>query len=153
MDEIEALIARLRGEGQRVWVAGPQPEQSIIELEHALNVRLPPSYRTFVAKFGGFSLLNSVVSGIIGEDPLAVGTGRLHWDTQRFRQEYGMPDHLLVVQPDEDAPYCLDIRKQRPDGEMPVVCYELHSGHSSQMASSFSEWFTEYLNLRLDDDE
>ena len=26
MDEVESLIARLREDGQRVWVAGPQPE-------------------------------------------------------------------------------------------------------------------------------
>src|SRR5262245_37088723 len=102
MEDVDALIARLREDGQRVWIAGPQPEQAIVELEQALGVSLPPSYREFVARFGGFSFPNSPVSGIIGEQPLATGTGRLFWDTQRFRREFDMPNHLLVIQSNED---------------------------------------------------
>jgi hypothetical protein len=153
MDEVEELIARLQHDGRPVWLAGPQPEDAIVELETVLGMPLPPTYRSFVARFGGFSLLNSIVSGIIGGNPLASGIGRLYWDTQRFRRDYRMPDHLFVIQPNEDAPYCLDAQKRRPDGEMPVVCFELHSKHMGRMASSFGEWFCEYLRLRLDDDE
>ncbi len=149
MDEVEALIARLREDGQRVWVAGPQSEEAITALEQALGLPLPPSYRQFVARYGGFGLPNSFVSGVIDGDPLEAGTGQVYWDTQRFRREYGMPDYLLVVQADGDAPYCLDTRKRRPDGELPVVCYELHSRHTGRMAPSFGEWFVGYLRLRV----
>ncbi|HEX3314274.1 MAG TPA: SMI1/KNR4 family protein [Gemmataceae bacterium] len=149
MDE---LIDQLRENGEQVWIAGPQPEQAIVSLEHALGVSLPPSYRQFLTKFGAFKLLNSSVAGIVGGNPLAKVAGSLYGDTQQYRQDCGLPKHLLVIQPDEDAPYCLDTRKLGRDGEMPVVCYEPDSGYIDRMASSFGEWFMDYLQLQVDED-
>jgi hypothetical protein len=152
MDEIEDLIAQLREKGEQVSTVGPQSEKTIADLEHALGVTLPPSYRQFLAHFGGFKLLGSSVSGILDGQPLAKGTGSLYGDTQLFRRELGGPEHLLVIQPDQEAPYCLDTRKPDRNGEMPVVCYELDTKHVDRMAASFGEWFAEYLELQLDDD-
>ena len=61
-----------------------------------------------------------------------------------------MPDFLLVIQPNEDAPYCLNTRGKRPGGECPVVCYELHTKHVGRIAPSFGEWFSMYLRLRVE---
>jgi hypothetical protein len=152
MDEIDALIERIRANGHKVWVAGPQSDEAIVELEQTLGVRMPPSFRDFLSRFGGFALGNSFISGIINNKPLATGTGRLYWDTQRFRREYGVPDHLLVVQPDEDAPYCLNMTAPKPDGEVPMVCYELHSRHIGRIAGSFREWFVNWLQLRAENE-
>jgi SMI1-KNR4 cell-wall len=152
MDEIEELIDQLREDGQDVWVAGPQSRQAIAELEKALGVTLPPSYRQFLSRIGEFKLLNSSVSGIVDGKPLADDTGGMYIHTQRYRLENDLPEHLLVIQPDEDAPYCLDASAADEDGEMPVVCYELDSGHTERMASSFDEWFLEYLQLQADED-
>lgn len=150
MDEIANLIGQLQDAGHRVWLAGPQPEEVIATLERELGVALPPSYRQFLAKFGGFSLPNSPISGILRGDPLGQNISWLYGATQRFRSEFGMPDFLLVIQPDEDAPYCLDTRRSRPDGEYPLVCYELRSRSINRMAPSFGEWFTTYLRLRVE---
>lgn len=96
--------------------------------------------------------MNSFISGIIEGKPLGEETGSLYGDTQRFRQDFDMPEYLLVVQADEDAPYCLDTSKRDQGGEFPLVCYELNSRHVGKMAPSFGEWFVEWLRLRAESD-
>jgi len=50
MDEIENLISQIREAGGEVWIAGPQSEEAIVELERAIGVALPPSYRQFLSQ-------------------------------------------------------------------------------------------------------
>jgi hypothetical protein len=150
MDELDSLIAQIRQAGEEVWMAGPQSEEAILELERATGFPMPTSYRQFLARFGGFGIVNSFISGIIDGKPLEKGTGWLYGDTQWFREVYGMPEYLLVVQANEDAPYCLDTRKRCQAGEFPLVCYEINSRHVGRMAPSFREWFAEWLRLRAE---
>jgi hypothetical protein len=152
MDDVDDLIEKIRRNGDEVWVAGPQSEQAVAELEKAVGVRMPPSYRNFLLRFGSVGILDSVVSGIVNNKPLAPGTGHLHWDTQWFRREFELPTHLLVVQHDEDAPYCLDTRRADADGEFPLVCYELRSEHVERIAPSFAAWFMDWLRLEAEED-
>src|SRR5262249_7841412 len=146
----DVLIAQIREAGDDVWIAGPQSEEAIVELERATGVAMPPSYRQFLSRFNGFGVMNSFISGIIDGKPLDEGTGWLYGDTQRFRQDFDIPRHLLVIEADEDAPYCLDTSKRGQSGEFPLVCYELNSRLVGSMAPTFGEWFIEWLRLRAE---
>jgi hypothetical protein len=148
VNQIDSLIAKLREGGSDLWISGPQPEDAIRELELELGVEMPPSYRTFLAQYGGLSIGDWFISGIIDGDAIGEATGWLYADTMRFRDEFGIPESLLVVQPDEDAPFCLDVRNRSSDGECPVVCYELHSGHAGRIAETFREWLLQGLQFR-----
>ena len=148
MDPIDSLIAKSREGGHDVWISGPQPEAAIHELERKLGVAMPPSYRTFLAQYGGLGIADWFVSGILDGDAIGEGTGWLYADTIRFREDFGIPESMLIIQPDEDAPYCLDVSNRGSDGECPVVCYELHSGHAGRMAETFLEWLLQGLQLR-----
>ncbi|MBM4072578.1 MAG: SMI1/KNR4 family protein [Planctomycetes bacterium] len=145
MVDYNELLDRIRGSGREIWVAGPQPAPALAALEQALGVKLPPSYRDFVVRFGALTMQDSAVSGIMDEDAVNEGFGWLYGDTLRCRQEFGLPEHLLVVQPDEGAPYCLDTRRPDASGEMPVVCYELHSGHERKIADDFASWLENWF--------
>src|SRR5688572_12430269 len=101
MPEVDELIGQVRARGHDVWLAGPQPAEAIAALEGALGVALPPSYRDFLARFGAAAIYGSTVSGIIDGRPLQEAAGCLYGDTLRFREEWGLPGHLLIVQPDE----------------------------------------------------
>lgn len=148
MDPIDSLIAKIREGGSDVWISGPQPEAAVRELEQKLGVVMPPSYRAFLVQYGGMGIADWFVSGIVDGEAIGEGTGWLYADTMRFREDFGMPESMLIVQPDEDAPHCLDVSKRGPDGECPVVCYELHSGHASPMAETFREWLLQGLQSR-----
>jgi len=145
MATIHELLARAEANGHEVWSDGPQPEAAIAALESTLGVRLPPSYRDFIARYGGMAIHNSTISGIIGGQPLDENGGSLYGDTMAFRNEHGLPDHLLVIQPNDDAPYCLDTRSPSTAGELPVICYELHSKHEGKIASDFDDWMRRFF--------
>lgn len=145
MAEVDDLIVRVRAKGHDLWLAGPQPAEAIAALEGALGVVLPPSYQNFLIRFGGAAIYDSTVSGIIDGQPLDETAGSLYGDTRRFREDRSLPDHLLVVQPDDDAPYCLDTSTRRKDGEFPVVCFELHSKHAGKIAEDFGTWFRQWF--------
>jgi hypothetical protein len=145
MATIPELLAQVEANGHAVWSDGPQPEAAIVALQSKLGVRLPPSYRAFLAQYGGMAIYDSTISGIIGGAPLDERSGSLYGDTLRFRTECNLPSHLLVIQPDEDAPYCLDTRSPSAGGEFPVVCYELHSHHAEKIAADFDDWLRRFF--------
>ena len=140
MDAAGELIEQIRDRGIDVWIAGPQPEQSIQTVENALGVGLPTDLRSFIAEFGGLEVNGSCVSGIVDDDPLAREGGNLYNDTMVFREDHRIPEDLLVIQPDEDAPYCISARADGAGSDSPVLCYELHSGNRHVIAPSFSVW-------------
>ncbi len=153
MSEVDDLITQVRERGCDLWLAGPQTEAAIATLEQTLSIILPPSYRSFLARFGGAAIDDSIVSGIIDSMPLEHQCGWLYGDTLRFQEDWDLPANLLVIQPDEDAPYCLDTSKPNQNGEHPVVCYELHSKHVRQIAENFEIWLVEwFLRPRANED-
>lgn len=145
MATISELLAQVKANGHDVWTDGPQPEAAITALEAKLGVQLPPGYRAFLARHGGMALYNSTISGIVGGEPFDESCGSLYGDTLRFRNEWSLPSYLLVIQPDEDAPYCLDTRNPSATGECAVVCYELHSKHVVRIASDFEDWMRRFF--------
>jgi hypothetical protein len=145
MDEIDAFVVTAADEGLDLWIAGEQPATAVEELERALDVQLPPSFRQFLLRYGGMGIGDSFISGIINGDALGDGMGWVYADTSRFREDSGLPAHLLVVQADDDAPYCLDTSERSPEMECPVVCYELHSGHVGRVSRNFAEWCLQWL--------
>jgi len=139
MFDLEASIRSARAAGVDVWVSGPATPEQVSQLELQLGVSLPASYRRFLLSVGALSLHESVVAGIIEQDPLAESGGSLFGETSRSRQDEHFPTTLLVVQPDDEAPYCLDT-SARSGEEMPVVCYQVHTRSAMQIASSFEDW-------------
>ncbi len=65
MTTIPQLLAQVKANGHEVWTDGPQPEAAIVALEGAIGVRLPPSYRAFLAQFGHMAIYDCTISGII----------------------------------------------------------------------------------------
>lgn len=139
MIEIQHHIESAIAAGKDVWVAGPAIEQHIAMLEAALDVQLPLGYQAFLQKFGALSIGDKFVSGIIDGSPLTLDGGSMYGETQRSRHEQSLPPGLLVLQPDGDAPYCL----AAPHDE--VICYQVSTQTSKQVASSFEDWLRRFV--------
>ena len=145
MATITELLAQVEANGHKVLSDGPQPEAALLALESKLGVRLPPSYRAFLSHYGAMAIYDCTISGIFGGEPLKQGGGSLYFDTRRFRSDWGLPSHLLVIQVNEDAPYCLDTRSPSATGEFPVVSYELGSKRARRIASDFDDWLRRFF--------
>ncbi|STQ90837.1 SMI1/KNR4 family protein [Iodobacter fluviatilis] len=138
-------ISATQAAGHEVWCAGPSSEESVRVLEATLGVVLPPSYRQFLLNTGALAIYDSTISGVIDDNPTDTPSGSLYGETCRYREDHNLPEHLLVIQPDEEAPYCLDSSAVGKNGEFPVVCFELASRHSGVVAPSFSEWLEKFF--------
>lgn len=140
MISISELLSRVTASGHEVWYDGPQPISAITQLESKFNLQFPRSYRAFLIEFGSMAICDSTISGIIDGEPWGDGRGWLYYDTLLYRNEWDLPQELLIIQPDEEAPYCLDISNPSVSGEFPIVCYELHAKCVRQIAADFEDW-------------
>ncbi len=150
MDEIAALLARMRELEPHVYVSGPAAEDAIRKLEAAFGRPMPPSYRAFLALFGGFSILNSSYSGIM-DGKIDEGRGWAWTDTQYARGWCQLPEHYLVVQPDEDGFKCLDFSRAAPDGEHPVIYHmPFRKTPFNELGASYEAWLIEDLRAMVE---
>ncbi|MBN6207503.1 SMI1/KNR4 family protein [Ralstonia pickettii] len=146
MDAIDKLIEKARGTGAEVWIAGPATTADIDEVERALQVGFPPSYREFLANYGAMSLGDNAVSGITDEGPLLGNGGGVHYDTLRLRAEAALPVQLVVVGVHEDGAYCLDTSRRMLGGECSVVNFQYRSNqHDVPIAADFHQWLLRFV--------
>lgn len=143
MNHIQLLIENV--DPKLVWTSEPADGHVISACEEMLGVKFPQSYRDFLSSFGALSVGDSSISGILNNSVDDIGGGSVVGDTQRLRQEYGLPVNLVVIESDDEAPYCLDVAQPTLDGECYVVCYELHNAHSSVVAKSFTAWVAPFV--------
>jgi hypothetical protein len=150
MDDVAKLLARMRELEPQVHLSAPAPEEAIQELEAAFGRPMPPSYRAFLARFGGFSILASPYSGIV-DGKVDDGMGCAWTDTQVAREDCQLPKHYLVVQPDEDGYTCLDFSRTGSGGEHPVVYHmPFRETPFHEVAESYRAWLGEDLESMIE---
>ncbi len=154
-DQIDTLLSRIEENGEEILFEKPVDSSSITKLEEELDVVLPPTYRSFLQRFGAAHFIDRSVSGITDGNPHAERTGSTLFDTKRFRSDYELPEDFIVIQPNEELPCCLDTSEPDPNsGELPVVIYNLSRGYATKISTSFSDFFVEwFLGPILDDIE
>lgn len=140
-ERLEAAMA----EGKDVWTAGGADEAQIQALERSLEVRLPPSYRQFLASTGALNLGGVEVAGIMDGDAMDLSGGSAFGETMRARDEFALPPTLLVIQPDGDAPHCIDLASADSSGEMAVVCFQLNTKSAQTVAQDFEHWLRTWV--------
>jgi antitoxin YobK len=150
---IEQLITEIESLGEVFEWAGPQTQQSVAILENSLGVRLPPSYRAFLLRYGAGGIrAYEGISGIYN-DPLSMHLGTAYGDTTRMRTDRGMPSHLIVIERGDEhfPPMCLDTSRLGPDGEYPVVGFWLISQTvSTDSYANFAEYLEHSLATSLE---
>lgn len=138
MQSLDALVSRFSPD--KLWRSTPASPEAIAQAEAALGVIFPPSYKAFLARYGAMSFIDVTISGVLDNGRDQDG-GYVVTDTKRFRTEWRLPNHYVVIQPNYQAPYCLDTRKRDAAGECPAVCYEVVPARDSgAIACSFAEW-------------
>ena len=141
-------VAEARKSDREVWLSGPASSSEIARLEEAIGLPLPESYRFFLASAGSLSIGDVIVSGIIDGDPLLADGGSAFADTLRARESQGIPGHFLVIQPDADAPHCLELSSSLA-AEQPVVCFQASTRSAKRIAPSFDQWYLTFILGRV----
>lgn len=150
MNTYITLINKIEASGQELFWHGPASESEIRNLESLLAATLPNSFKEFLENYGGGGVIDSEISGIEDNDASADFGGTVYGDTLTVREDYDLPDHLVVIYFKEDETcWCIDTSTVTVSGESPVVSYSLTKRSiDNTLAPSFSDFFLEYLRLR-----
>ncbi|WP_052666456.1 SMI1/KNR4 family protein [Nitriliruptor alkaliphilus] len=154
MAAFESASALLREDENRCDVVGPRDEPLIVAAEEALGLRLPPSYRAFVARFGAGDVAGEEIFGVIHGDFSASGVPDGIWMTLEGRRDWNLPSTMVVVSFDGGTDYLvLDTARGGEDGEAPVLVWRPGSSAPGddleQLAPDFGTWLLELCRARL----
>lgn len=149
MTSNELLIQKLGESGKDVFWQGAASTASIDKLESMLGTRLPASFRIFLVKYGGGGVVGEEISGVEDDDPSLENRGTVLGDTIFCQEQFRLPRNMVVIyRGEDDVVWCLDVARFDGD-ECEVVCFDVFSKTTTYLANSFDEFFSEYLNLRI----
>ena len=133
IDLIERVRSRLREVDQRCAIAGPASEEAVTAAEEQLGCAFPPSYRTFLRKFGSADM--AVVHDFVGIDPRAPDGKGVVERTLAARVENRLGPALVVVGLGAQARewFCLDCGRTSSSGELPVVLFDTRDNQVDQV--------------------
>jgi hypothetical protein len=126
MADIDSLIQQLEQDGKVMFWQGKASQESIQKLESLLGSRLPMSFKRFLADYGGggFDNAEALICGIEDDDPTLEHRGTVYGDTLLCREDYALPENLVVIYlGDDDVVWCLDVSQFAGD-ECPVVAFD-----------------------------
>ncbi len=151
---VERVRQRLDHQDTKVRIAGPVSEDAIAKAEETLDCTFPPSYRSFLRTWGGIALPTHL--GIV-HDFVGVSPGDSDNDvvarTMRAREERKLPEHLVVVGMGAQYQewFCLDVSKQLPNGEYPVLMYDARDNAvDQQFYDDFGQMLDEVMGFVAD---
>lgn len=149
MAEIDSLIQQLDQSGKDVFWQGKASQESIEKLESLLGSRLPVSFKSFLAEYGGGGVVEEEVSGIEDDDPTLEHRGTVYGDTLLCREDHALPENLVVIYLGaDDVVWCLDVSQFDGD-ECPVVAFDVFFKTTKPLAPTFNDFLAEYLTLRI----
>ncbi len=119
-------------------------EEKIRQVEEYLGVRLPDSYRWFLASYGSGGMETFDFFGIedSGED---AASHTVVYATEAYRKK-GMDHALVVIQDLGDYVRCIDTGRRDGNNESPIVNWSCHdNGGIVDESDSFLHYFWEIL--------
>jgi SUKH superfamily protein len=151
IDLIERVRRRLVEKKADFTLAGPQTEANVAAAEEALGISFPPSYRTFLRKFGhvAFPTHLGIVHDFVGIDAKAPGNGVVE-RTVNGRSENRLRDNLVVVGLGANYSewFCIDVNRAGSDGEAPIFLFDAQLNEiDQQFYDSFEEMVREVLSF------
>lgn len=142
--ELRRKVVELLTTGPNAFIMGGVEEEKIIEVEKAINVTLPNSYKWFLREFGYASVAGVEILGMA-----PTGVPPVVEYTLDFR-ETGMPDSWVVICSCDEWVYCL-VTDKMVNGECPVIDWDNYTGDSFQYFDNFYLFLINELESAIKD--
>jgi hypothetical protein len=117
----------------------PTSSETTESFELRSGIILPGTYKAFLRRFGGMSVLDKVIIAGISSEPFDILS-----TSKKLQEQWKMPTNLLILQPDEEAAYCFDLKTSGLNGEYDIVCYQLGKSFT-KISNGFAEWIEEFV--------
>ncbi|PHM30061.1 SMI1/KNR4 family protein [Xenorhabdus innexi] len=144
-NSISDLINKNILDGSEVVISGEVNKEFVKKAESMLGVSFPPSYSSFIEKFGSIEIDNRSFAGLfeneVGQDGDVVSF------TLFQREDVGLPNKYIALDfQDGDYLLCIDTSIVNNENEYPVVLVNPDSLESHKVNDSFYDYITEYLD-------
>ncbi|KAB0677370.1 SMI1/KNR4 family protein [Aureimonas leprariae] len=124
-------------------------EGEIEAAERSLNIRFPPSYRTFLSAYGVGDFNGREFFGIIPGKIPGTSAPSVVWLTLDERKVSGLPTHLLPVAASGYGSYfCIDTSNTGNNGS-PILEWSNSHNPTKLIAGDFAEFFLDELQGSL----
>ena len=147
---IEKAFVLLSTLGKQVAQSGKAPVAAINEIEKALNLRFPNTYRLFLSRFGAIKVGPITIYGLslpVDDEPSLI------WALQGLRSIFpDMPKNLVPIHPVEESGLLACLQCQQVEvstDDAPVVLWDMRAPTSDQNFEPVSPNFAQYLYDRL----
>jgi antitoxin YobK len=132
MADLERALALVAEHGDKADFEGPKPKLLLRAAEKALGLKLPPTYRRFLAELGAGNFGAAEVYGVVDADFERSSVPDGVWFTLRAREDDELPADLVVIAAEDDEITCLRVRPG--DEEAPVLC--VNAGEDPERAGT-----------------
>lgn len=130
---------------------GQKPEELILLAESALGIKFPPTYRTFLSKYGCGDIAGQEFYGIIKADFVNSSVPDAIWLTLDERKSSGLPEDFVIVYATGDGVYySLDCSRRNDAGECPVVAWVPGASKKGDSLEYIAEDYGRFLLETID---
>ncbi len=150
MNDLERALALVAAHPEEASFVGERSEILVRAAEKALGLKLPPTYRRFVAALGAGSFGAAEIYGVIDIDFEKSSVPDAVWATLRAREDHDLPADLVVVGQEDDTVLCLQIKPAAAEG--PVL--EINAGEDPDRVGTHvrADDFGAYLLSRIEEE-
>lgn len=142
------LAAKLNAAGCTTFWFGTANEDQIVRLAELLDVDLPDDFAQFLGQLGGGGVEGAELTGIDGSAS-EEGAGTVLGETNRLREDFLLPTHLVVVRLDnEEYAWCLDCSDSGGGAVVGIALGD--DSKPSRVADGFAAFFADYVESQID---
>lgn len=149
IDRVFERIAELISQNpDAIAFAGGVSDDWVDKAEKALSLKFPPSFVTYLRKFGGGMIGGEQVNGILGIDFEEACGPDIVYNTTVERREFGIPEAFVCLVSNEgDEMFYLDTSTVTDANENPVVRVLIEQVATPQQ---YAQNFAEFLLKRIE---
>jgi hypothetical protein len=121
MDDLERFFGLVEEHQDEADFVGPRAEGLVTAAERTLDLSFPPTYRRFVAELGAGDIAGQEFYGVITDEFVNSSVPNGVWLTLKARDEWGLPDPMVVVAFDGGVDYYVIDTAKAADGQEPPI--------------------------------
>lgn len=151
MRELEKAFSIIDENIEEGFFAGEKTGELIVKSERALGLKFPPTYRRFVKKKGAGGIAGQEFYGVTTDNFISATVPNGIWFTLSTREEYSLPDDLIVIGSNDDGTYvALNAHKDHAEREADVIEWNPETGEENIVADDFGSFLLEKVTEALE---
>lgn len=140
MNKLQEVFKIIEQERDETDFTGPVTDEMIKKAEDILEIRFPPSYRSFLSNYGSGGVLGLEFYGVISNpDTDGEGIPNAVWYTKSLRTDGLESDYIAISDSGYGPIYVIDSKSINEFGESPVFLWDVNS-QIEKVADNFGEF-------------